>query len=465
MSPVSDPGAFAAPTGAVPRAVRVFGDPDVGGHVLTADHWVDVPVDHRTDDGPRIAVYAREVRKASTVDADLPYLLFLQGGPGGRSPWPGVDQPGWLPWALDRYRVILLDQRGTGRSTPQDRRTLARLTPREQADRLAHFRADAIVADAEVLRRRLLGDAPWTTLGQSYGGFCTWTYLSFAPEGLERCFVTGGIPPVGVAAEDVYRATFRAVARRTAALDAAHPRVRAVLADVAAHLVRHGEYLPTGERLTPRRLQELGFVLGMTNGIDTLAHLVDDAWAMPGRLSDAFLAGVADTISFVRNPLFALVHEAIYAGPGEATRWAAQRVREELGVGAEGVAEADGVTRLPLTGEMIFPHTVTRDPALAPLAEAAHLLAERTWDRPLYDPARLATNTVPVAACVYTQDMYVDAGLSRATAAATGGVRVVEDDAHHHDGLRRASDDVLSRLEAAFDTPAPAVPRAVGVGE
>jgi pimeloyl-ACP methyl ester carboxylesterase len=439
-----------SPTGVEPRTVRVFGDPAADGHVVTGDHWIDVPLDHATSDGPRIAVYAREVRRADAVEADLPYLLFLQGGPGGRAPLPGVDGPGWLPWALDRFRVVLLDQRGTGRSTPQDRRTLARLTSREQADRLVHFRADAIVADAEALRRRLLGDIPWTVLGQSFGGFCTWTYLSFAPDGLAAAYVTGGVPPVGRSAEDVYRATHRALDRRVAVLDRAHPRVRAVLADVAVHLARHSEYLPTGERLTPRRLQEVGTVLGGAGGVDRLAHLADDAWAMPGRLSDGFLATVADLVSYARHPLYALVHEAIYADAGTATRWAAQRVRDDLGVAAEGVRDADGVVRLPLTGEMVYPHTVSRDPALTPLAETAHLLAERVWDRPLYDVARLASSTVPVAACLYTQDMFVDPALSRATAAATGGVRLVEDDVHHHDGLRRSGADVLGRLEAAL---------------
>jgi pimeloyl-ACP methyl ester carboxylesterase len=437
--------------------VRTFGDPAAGGQVVTGDHWIDVPLDHHAVDGPRIAVYAREVRRADLADTDQPYLLFLQGGPGGRAPLPGVDGPGWLPWALSRFRVVLLDQRGTGRSTPQDRRTLARLTPGEQAERLVHFRADAIVADAEALRRRLLGDTGWTVLGQSFGGFCTWTYLSFSPHGLAAVYVTGGVPPVGASPDDVYRATHRALAARTAALDAAQPRVRGVLADVAAHLARQSEYLPTGERLTPRRLQEVGIVLGGAGGLDRLAHLVDDAWALPGRLSDTFLAGVADVVSFARNPLYALLHEAIYAEPGTATRWAAHRVREELGVPAEGIHDGDGVLRLPLTGEMVYPHTVSRDPALAPLAETAHLLAERTWDRPLYDAARLAANTVPVAAYLYTQDMYVDPVLSRATAAVTGGVTLVEDDVHHHDGLRRDGAEILDRLEAALaGTPSPA---------
>jgi pimeloyl-ACP methyl ester carboxylesterase len=471
-----------SPTGVEPARTRVFGDAVTGGLVVAGDHWLEVPLDHSAGHGPdrgasgrpapgsspvaagsaktaapSLQLYAREVRAADLADDELPYLVFLQGGPGGRSPRPGVDAPGWLAWAVRRYRVILLDQRGTGRSTPQDRLTLAGLTPRQQADRLAHFRADAIVADAEAMRRHLLGDVPWTVLGQSYGGFCTWTYLSQAPEGLAAAYVTGGIPPVGVHPDEVYRATYAAVTARTAALDAAHPRARAVLADVADHLGTAAEHLPSGERLTPARLQEIGHVLGGVSGIDRLAHLADDAWALPGRrLSDTFLAGVGEIVSFATQPLYALLHEACYAENGQVTGWSAQRVREELAVPAHGVEDGDGVRRLPLTGEMIHPATVASDPALAPLAEAAELLAQRSWDRPLYDPQRLAVNQVPVAACLYTQDMYVAPELSRATVARTSAVTVVEDTMHHHDGLRRAGAEILGRLEKALVDAPPA---------
>jgi hypothetical protein len=63
-----------------------------------------------------------------------------------------------------------------------------------QADYLTHFRADAIVLDAELIRRDLAGDAPWSVLGQSFGGFCTVSYLSFAPHGIREAFITGGLP-------------------------------------------------------------------------------------------------------------------------------------------------------------------------------------------------------------------------------------------------------------------------------
>lgn len=49
--------------------------------------------------------------------------------------------------------MLLLDQRGTGRSTPANRQTLPlRGGPAEQADYLTHFRADSIVRDCEAIR-------------------------------------------------------------------------------------------------------------------------------------------------------------------------------------------------------------------------------------------------------------------------------------------------------------------------
>ena len=93
------------------------------GAVLT-DHTFSVPLDHGRPGGERIEVFAREVVAADRAAADLPWLLFLQGGPGFGGPRP-AGRDSWLARALDDYRVLLLDQRGTGRSTPANRQTLA----------------------------------------------------------------------------------------------------------------------------------------------------------------------------------------------------------------------------------------------------------------------------------------------------------------------------------------------------
>ncbi len=115
---------------------------------------------------------------------DLPWLVFLQGGPGGRGNRL-ASLGGWSKAAARDFRILMLDQRGTGLSTPIDRNTLpSRGTAEAQAAYLEHFRADSIVADAELIRAAL-GSGPWSIYGQSYGGFCALTYLSFAPEGRE----------------------------------------------------------------------------------------------------------------------------------------------------------------------------------------------------------------------------------------------------------------------------------------
>ncbi|CAM5531599.1 alpha/beta hydrolase [Streptomyces tanashiensis] len=77
------------------------------------------------------------------------------------------------------------------------------------------------------------------------------------------------------------------------------------------------------------------------------------------------------------------------------------------------------------------------------LADAADLLAARTDWPPLYDPRRLAANEVPLAAVVYHDDMYVDAGLSLARAI---GATHVGSNEWEHDGLAASGGRVLARL-------------------
>jgi pimeloyl-ACP methyl ester carboxylesterase len=165
--------------------------------IRVTDHAVPVPLDWRADaagqtGGETITLFARELVDPVRQREDLPVLVFLQGGPGGKGPRPtGPD--GWIGEALKSYRVLLLDQRGTGRSTRIEGGILrARGTAEQQAAYLSMFRADSIVKDAEHLRQTLYDGRRWQTLGQSYGGFLTLTYLSQAPQGLSASHVTRG---------------------------------------------------------------------------------------------------------------------------------------------------------------------------------------------------------------------------------------------------------------------------------
>lgn len=130
------------------------------GVVLTDRHFT-VPLDHEDPAGETIELYAREVVAGDKAHReDLPWLVYLQGGPGfGANRF--VGRQAWLGRALDDYRVLLLDQRGTGHSTPLTRQTLPLYGgPAEQAERLTHFRADSIVRDCETIRPALTGGAP-----------------------------------------------------------------------------------------------------------------------------------------------------------------------------------------------------------------------------------------------------------------------------------------------------------------
>ncbi len=423
------------------------------GTVLT-DHVFRVPLDHTRPDGEQIEVYAREVVAAGREHDRLPWLLFLQGGPGGRSPRP-VGREAWCDRALEDYRVLLLDQRGTGRSTPADRHTLpARGDAARQAGYLAHFRADAIVADCELIRRRLLGEeGTWSLLGQSFGGFCALTYLSFAPLGLREVFVTGGLAGLDVSPRDVYRAAYPRVERKNLRHFARYPADVESVREIAAHLRAHEVRLPDGGSLTAEAFQSLGRLLGTGSGSHVLHYVLEDAFP-PGRtaggrrLSDTFLAEVGRHLSFAANPLYAVLHESIYGQrsvtPGP-TDWAAQAVRAEFPRFDVDRALSDGGPVL-FTGEMIYPWMFAADPALRPLRDAAQALAERADWPDLYDGAQLARNEVPVVAAVYHDDMYVDTADALRTAASVRGLRTWVTDEFEHDGLRVSDGRVLDRL-------------------
>jgi pimeloyl-ACP methyl ester carboxylesterase len=396
---------------------------EVRGLVLE-EHEFDVPLDHDRPGGERITVFAREV--AAPDGRDRPYLVFLQGGPGSEAPRPLAQQePLWLERALRDYRVLLLDQRGTGRSTPLG--TLPGLSPAEQAELLALHRADSIVRDAEWIRRAL-GVERWSVLGQSFGGFCALTYLSFHPEGLAEALFTGGLPPVARSVDDVYAATYERVRERNRRYFERYPEDRRRVRAIEERLEGDDVRLPGGDRLSPRRFLQLGGVLGMSIGAERLHYVVELAVDSP-----AFLHDVDSALSFGRNPLYAIVHEACYAD-GCATRWAAHRQLPD---------DFDGL----FTGEMVYPWMFEEYGALRPLAEAAELLAQREWPR-LYDADRLAANDVPTAAAIYAEDMYVERRFSEETASLVRGLRPWLTNEFEHDGLRGSGDRILDRLIA-----------------
>jgi pimeloyl-ACP methyl ester carboxylesterase len=402
------------------------------GLVLT-EHEFQVPLVHgEPGDRRHITVFAREA--ASPDGLDKPYLVFFQGGPGHESPRP-LSRSGWVGHMVEKFRVLLLDQRGTGRSSPITRQTLAGMPPAEQAEYLTHFRADSIVADAEFIRGAL-GVEKWSVLGQSFGGFCVTTYLSFHPQALKEALITGGTPPLHGGPDLVYRHTYPRVRERVKQFYAAYPGDREIVRRVMERLQGGDVRLPGGDVLTPQRFRQVGAELGFTDTFHGLHYLLERAFA-GDELSEVFLQEVEHSTAYLGRPIYALLHEACYAdGPG-ATDWSAQRVLAEF------PEFADDPTLL--TGEMIYPATF-EDSGLAPLREAGEILAaKQDWPR-LYDREQLARNEVPVAAVAYVEDLFVDYELSRETAGLMPNFRLWATNEYEHNGLRADGERILGRL-------------------
>ena len=397
----------------------------IHGLVLT-DHVLRVPLDHDDTEGGTIEVFAREV--AAPDGRDRPVLVFLQGGPGQEAPRPTgrPGSPSWLARALEDYRVLLLDQRGTGRSTPYD---VPGPDAASDAALLRHFRADAIVQDAECFREHL-GVTRWSLLGQSFGGFCSLRYLSVAADSLREVFFTGGLPPVGRTPDEVYTATFDAMRRLNQRYHAQFPGD----AERLAHLLRlcdEGEVRdPAGTPITRRLMRTIGNRLGMDEGAEAVHYLLER-----DPRSAAFAQDVVDAFPFrARNPLYAVIHESSYAD-GSATRWSAGRVEPDDFRGDS----------LLLTGEHLFPWHFEDAPELRPYREVAQILAEHPWPR-LYDAEVLAAVDVPCAAAIYVDDPFVDRRFSEETADLLPGMRRWLTDEHLHNALRTDGGSVLDHL-------------------
>ncbi|KAI5289981.1 hypothetical protein KEM54_002745 [Ascosphaera aggregata] len=426
---------------------------NVPGRLKVAELFFKVPLDYSDPEGDTVKLFARSVRRRPSSAQGpkpyehLPWLLYLQGGPGY-----GCEQPQDISWVnlfLDKgYQVLLLDQRGTGLSSPI---TAAALKNQgdvaKQAEYLKHFRADNIVRDCEAVRKYLTAESPagmkkWSVLGQSYGGFCCTTYLSFHPEGLKEVFITGGLPPVSAKNPDAtYSKTFEKVAKRNEAYYAKYPGDIDRVGTIMQHLKTTQVKLPGGT-LTPDRFRVLGLADGMAGGIDRIHDVILRASSdleETESLSKPTLAIIDSMTSFDNAILYAVFQEAIYC-QGEASNWSAERFIRKI------QAFRSDAEKMYFTGEMVFPHIFESSDELAEIRGAAELIAT-TSDWPnLYDEGQLARNEVPVFAATYIDDMYVPFELAQETANKIRNCKQYITNVMYHSALRSNAKDIVEAL-------------------
>lgn len=275
-------------------------------------------------------------------------MLYLQGGPGFgcASPVSGLSlasaTSSWASAVLiggkisnvngkSFERIVLMDQRGTGKSSPIGKQRLFKMFPdlfllndddddggegrvigeefggdvdartmllrarqqkalKEATDYLSLFRADSIVRDAEWIKKALVhpfpsmetddnGDVantepkPWgAALGQSFGGFCLMTYLSSILHPPELMLFTGGIAPMNTPVKEVYDRLWLRVRERNWKYYEQYPGDVAMVKKIVRTLLAHENNahpikLPSGGNLTARRFLQLGLALGGSPGV------------------------------------------------------------------------------------------------------------------------------------------------------------------------------------------------------
>lgn len=401
--------------------VRRMMDLTVEEHMLTVPLvWAD-PADTRTID-----VFAAVVSRPG--GEDLPYLVYLQGGPGHEAPrvFHGSTSPMWLDTALEHYRVVMLDQRGTGRSTAVGDDLLT-LGAGAAAEYLTHLRADSIVRDAEALRAEL-GASRWNLLGQSFGGFTTLAYLSTDASSLDRVFITGGLSTLDRHPDEVYALCYDKMQHASERYYQRFPEHRKRMRRLVERAAAGEIVLPDGEVVSVSRLRSVGSALGTNDGWQTLWSLLE-----LDPESNAFRHDLAAAMPYGgRNPLYFVFHESSYAS-GQATRWSAERM-------APAAFDADQTL---FTGEHIHSEWTETVPAFRPWRDVAMLLAEHEWPK-IYDVEAIAASGITGAAAVYLNDVYVPFEFSMETAELMPGVRTWVTSEHEHNGLR--SGPVLERL-------------------
>lgn len=260
----------------------------MSGRIRITEYFFAVPHDWTKGSESRpLTLFARSARRLERAtdptnddpQKELPWLLFLQGGPGFECSPPQNNY--WINTILDRgYQVLMLDQRGTGLSSPLSPSTLGlRGDDEVQAKYLRSFRADSIVKDCEAIRKALTKDLPvakqkWSLMGQSFGGFCISTYLSFFPEFIREAFLFGGLPPLIDGPDEVYKRTFRKIRERNEKYYEKFPGDVVMVKRICKFLQRFGDTTvrDTSSQgfMTARRFLQIGINFGAHGGVDAV---------------------------------------------------------------------------------------------------------------------------------------------------------------------------------------------------
>ncbi|PSR92269.1 Alpha/Beta hydrolase protein [Coniella lustricola] len=398
-----------------------------------------------------------------------PILLYLCGGPGADNPPCRVSQMN-RTLLHKGYSILYVDYRGCGDSSPVSSRKLqqrSQFDDSKKAQYLTKFGQDNIVRDLEAIRLCLSNilasgkTIKWTTLGQSYGGYISLTYLSMHPEGLQEVFITGGLPPCGMNIENYFRVEYQDIVARNKAFYQAYPDADALVRKIMrliSHIGPKNIQMSGRGYMTGQKLLTLGRQFGSKVGFPEVYNLlrkIESNLKTDGQLHADTTHEFESILHIDERPLYPILLEQTWCSGGP-TRWAAERVARTIHGFEYLRANADGaypdIALTPAEQPIYFNantycrfHYDTHE-ELIDLKAAVELLAEHDWECP-YDYEKLRANrlAVPVYAIVFEQDMHLEAGVAAKTASMVGGLKVVIDPGWHQD-IRYKPAEVLDNL-------------------
>lgn len=144
----------------------------------------EVPLDWDTHkNSKKLEIYYYHLNDLKNIETHVP-IIFINGGPTISSA-NGITAFGKIK-KLENKNLILMDQRGTGCSSPF---IDSELTP--NLEFYKKYGAESIVKDAETLRKKLFGTRKWKVYGQSFGGFTSFRYLELFPQSIHSAHIHG----------------------------------------------------------------------------------------------------------------------------------------------------------------------------------------------------------------------------------------------------------------------------------
>ncbi|KAI0596695.1 Alpha/Beta hydrolase protein [Biscogniauxia sp. FL1348] len=411
-------------------------------------------------------------------------LVYLCGGPGDKNP------PSRLPrlnrYFLERgYWILYPDYRGTGDSSsaeiawfldhPDESRALYTIEKLGQRN---------IVRDLEAVRAVMCQGAKWTICAQSYGGWITYSYLSFSPSGLKRVCLNAGVAPIHYDPASVHRRLFKNIIKRNEAYYFMYPgdveRVKRIALWLASHNRGEGVEVPDWGNITAHQFLCLGRNLSSEAKYPQLHRLFrkmaedikeTEAGSGPGSgsLSDATIGLYLETDSwrFDQRPLYAVLNESQYLRDSkDVTRWVAQRVAREpefepyfwwvnsaaseieaalrRGEEEQQQQEKSGA-KLYLSGEMVYAFFFDNYAALRRFKRVAMEFAEGSRpEEASYDLAQIKRNEVPVTSVQGSADVIVDPDLAFPTWTKTGNLMACELEGLEHGAIRSHTHTMLN---------------------